>query len=599
MLNSKKKNHSMKINTHSVKNILNLNSDNKEEIKLFAKRFGITLKDKELDLNLSLIEVKILYSILECFTLTNYSGNINPISLDKAKKDLCFFKEKNEKGTFDNSFKKVKDLPRIRLSNNELIQLIGGDVNNRMTRSRIIQSCYELSSKQFTLFYKRLKKDQEDNIVLDEKHKYSFETVLTRGFLFSFSIVDEGKKDTYFEIILHPMFLDQIDSFFIFVQKNWIKEVNDLPKVKTSKYIFSFLLFLSYEFEIMRKKKTFSKNIKVNWKDLVRILRMPVSWIKDKRKTKELFNEIYQVSKELGYLFDYSQEGDLEELTLNKLKFYSPENKKEKKHLIGKSISKENSKQIDLKVVNSDEDSFVNAYHSEILKISPQYDFSCSNGEKENMLNLVSNWVEKYPLKLIIKGMKDLLNDSFWGGRLTNYKLFVNNFPKAWIEWITKNGEILKKKEIEEEEKKLSEILEKNKMLITKLAKENKISVEFSKVGFLFNFEDGSKSRLIKMSLVESILLEEAKKTILETKDLIEINKKNTDIVIEKFKENKFIDILKISNGVLISLKLDLISFKKLQKKNWQIEKKFSISNFEKSVTDTAMRLEKNYHNFG
>ena len=593
--NATEKEDIIKMSMHSVRNMLNLNSNSVDEIRDFAKKFKINLKDSDLGFDLSFLEMKVLYGLLRAFTMTCYNGNTDCVEIDEAKKKLCTSNEEEDFELF-NHYKKISSIPKLKLTSKDLIKLIDSENKERKTNQRIINCLYSMSSKSFTFFYKRLEKDANDNPILKKDGKFSFEKVLSRGSLFSFLMIEKEDKETLFEVILNPMFLDQIDSFFMIIQKDWFQQVKSiLNKRKIPKFLFSFLLFISYEFENSRRKNKANDSIKLDWKLLSDILKIPPSQKMKKTYTRNMLKEIYEISKELGYILDYNQSDEGEdEFLLNASKFYDPSIKS-----LSEKEEEEQQDHQECKVTTSDEEELIKLYHSEILAISPRIVFSSKGFGQYEMVDFLSNFLKSHSVELVKVALKDLLNHNYWGGRLTCYKLFINNFSKAWTEWFTKKGKEIKK-DIEklEVQKILSDTVEENKTSLKKLAKKAQVEVEFSQRECIFIFEDESKSSPINISGVIQNFVEESKKVIDQTKNTIKKNKKQAEKIVEQFNNNKIMNVSIVQTGIRISIKDDLLSFEKVAS-NWITVKKFSVKDFQKAVSFSAHQMESHYRRTG
>ena len=330
---TKEKNEKMKstqIGLHSLKNMLGnerqLSLFSEHKPKEFAEAYGIELKREitKFGIDLTDTQLRVMEGILYGFSKTRYEGNVEPI--DKLEES----KEKYPLGNIPDSYKYIEKLPRLRVSQSEILEWAGVNKNSISEKARAIEALQYLGTTQFCFYYSRLALDANGKACQDKEGRWKKEEVMAVDTLFTISVVrdKETKILQYYEIIPSPIFLDQRESYFMLVPYNWREEVRKLVgERKASSYTFRFLLFLRYQFELRRRSQKEKKPYCIKWssEEIAIAIKMPESVYKG-RKThaSKTLEDVYSVAKQLGYLTHYERTEPVDILWLNEEKYYSP-----------------------------------------------------------------------------------------------------------------------------------------------------------------------------------------------------------------------------------------------------------------------------------
>ena len=266
-------------------------------------------------------QCRVLEGILKGFTQTSYKGNVNHVSRD------AYLKEK-EDVNLSNMCKYLKTIPKLRITQSELLRYLGIERNSIASISRAIEALHELNDRHYSFFYERKALDGSGNQILDKQGKPLIEEVTGRGPLITVLEVNHqgSNRVDYYEIIPNPIFLDQRETYCMLIPSNWRDEVQALVgKKKTSSYTFMFLIFLRYAFElIIRKRNQDSYELRFEPEEIASILKISDSVIKrNKKRMFSILENAYETAKRLGYLEDYDMGQYLHVLKLNEDKYIS------------------------------------------------------------------------------------------------------------------------------------------------------------------------------------------------------------------------------------------------------------------------------------
>src|SRR5690348_2703663 len=144
------------ISLHSVKNFLgsrqqlSLFSDYK--IKEFAETYGISVNREfsRFGVDLTDMQQKMTEAILHGFTKTNYKGNLDP--LEKP----ILAKEKYPHGNLPNSYKYLNQLPRLRVTQAQILKWGGVNPKSAGDIQDALKSLKHLGTTQYCFYYTRL-----------------------------------------------------------------------------------------------------------------------------------------------------------------------------------------------------------------------------------------------------------------------------------------------------------------------------------------------------------------------------------------------------------------------------------------------------------
>jgi len=330
------------IGLHSVQNMLG----NETQITLFNSCLleklpnGENLSDKisRFGIELTDLQSKIMEGILRGFTETNYKGNIEP------KDPSQIAKEKYAKGDLPPTYKYVKKIPRLQVTQSQLLDWAGINRNSIAEIQRALEALSHLGMTQYCFYYDRLAYDRNGVPERKKNGDWKKEEVMAVDTLFTIKYVrdKESKILKHYEIEPSPIFLDQRDSYFMLIPYNWREEVCTIVgNKKASSYTFRFLLFLRYQYEIQRRtgKKKPPLSLKRSWEEIAVAIKMPESFYKrQKARAMKIVEDAYSVAKSLGYLIDYKK-GEKDLLIFNEEKYYP--HPKQRKTLTVDSISPE------------------------------------------------------------------------------------------------------------------------------------------------------------------------------------------------------------------------------------------------------------------
>ena len=322
--------YNLRISLHAVSNIIGAPKEpslfSKDTPLDYVKSYGTILKNSitEFGINLTDTQLKLMEGILLGFSQTNYAGNIEP----KEKKDLA--KDEYKFGVLPAMYDNVTLIPRIRVSQREIMILAGININSIASWERGLEAIRHLGTKQFYFYYERTAKNRNGKFIKDEKGKYKKEEVYAVDTLFK--IKDVTDKATgrflYYEIEPSGIFLDQIENYFLLIPYNWREEIKELKgDKKVSAYLVRFLYFLIREYEIKRRKNA-PYVIKYSWEMMADTIKMPQNFYKNQKKRANIIIEdAYKTALELGYLKSYKRT-EVDELILNPEKYYTPKKDK-------------------------------------------------------------------------------------------------------------------------------------------------------------------------------------------------------------------------------------------------------------------------------
>ena len=426
MFLNKNEDRATQIGLHSVKNMLgsemqlSLFSDytleklsNLSGIKLVGKidRFGIDLTD---------IQFKIMEGVLRGFTETNYKGNIEPIKTDKIENDKHF------DGELPQIYKYLKEIPRLRATQSNIMDWAGVNKNSISEKERAVEALGHLGTAQYCFYYDRLAYDQDGVPEKDRSGRWKKEEVTAVDSLFTIKEIREDQSGIlkYYEIEISPIFLDQRESYFVLIPYNWREEVKAiLGNRKTSSYIFRFLLFLRYQYEVRRRspklKSPFS--LKLAWEEIAVAIKMPESVYKrQKARAYKVLGDAYSVAKQLGYLNDYERDGYSDVLIFNAEKYYP------KSETIVFPQKQEG-------VFSVDAERLFEFFHSEKMKIDKGHTLPVGITKKDHLQEF-ENLIKSRSVDEIFNVIKWGLSTKYWCTRLGTPAKLKSYFSEAICE---------------------------------------------------------------------------------------------------------------------------------------------------------------------
>ena len=318
---------STKIGIHSVRNLLgsrkqlDLFSDHDTR---FSKEHGVPLQGKieRFGVDLSDFQMRVVEGILRGFSETNYKGNLTPL-------DSNSLIEEKFSGKTPNAYKYIDEVPRIKVTQAQLLEWSGINRGSMASVRRALMALEDLGVQQYCFYYDRIALDDNRNPI-KSKNGWKMEEVNVVDTLFTIKTIRTEKtgRVQYYEITPSSVFLDQRESYFMLIPYNWRQEVRQLyGNKKTSSYLFRFLLFLRYQYEIKRRSKNEAPPycIQLSSEEICIALKMPKSvYTRNPKRANQILDDAYSVAQSLGYLLDFERMDYCDKLMLNESKFYTP-----------------------------------------------------------------------------------------------------------------------------------------------------------------------------------------------------------------------------------------------------------------------------------
>lgn len=330
-----------KMSFHAVRQLFtpkNMPTTSPEQIKLdWVQKTGVPI-ERDIDrygIDLTNIQYKVMEGILAAFSKTQYKGNLpSKLVTESLREQNIRFKDK---GSIPEIYKNIVQIPRIQITQRDLMRMSGIDENNKSEMIDGLEALAYLSTTQFCFYYTRMAVNQDGKPLFQEKsNDYKKEEVQAIDKLFTVKQVrdEETKAFKYYEITPSPIFLDQLDGYFLLVPRGWMEEVRSKVGVKrASSYTIRFLLYLRFAFEDRRRinskpstKKKLKYEIKSDWRQLAKELKMPQSvYVGQRKRALALMEDAYSTALQLGYLTAYERgDDDICTLVLNAEKYPAP-----------------------------------------------------------------------------------------------------------------------------------------------------------------------------------------------------------------------------------------------------------------------------------
>ena len=302
---------------------------------------------------------KILFCVLGLLTETDYQGNYQKPVSNKDKEELRLG---SSAPTLGGPYKNIRQTPVLRIEKNELMQKSGFDPSKKSDRRDFGLALNALGNDRCFLIWKRFKRDENGRRqVVGQKFykdkngrtrtkggKTEYELASKIGTILDITplIVPDNPKRVFFEIEVHPVFLDEISpeyggerGYFILVPKDALEQIEQAYRRRTQiksgpvppviqNLLFWFRLRVQ---EIQTKNKNpFTRyqrgsKFRIKYLSLCEYLAIPVdSARKNKSRHQQNLSLGIEIGKELGYLKDGGQtiqDGDEYFFELN-LEFY-------------------------------------------------------------------------------------------------------------------------------------------------------------------------------------------------------------------------------------------------------------------------------------
>ena len=300
----------------------------------YSQKFGIDVVNKidKYGINLNETQLKVMEGLLKAFTDTNYKGNTSSKSKDEIVSE---YSKINHSEHLPKAYNNITEIPRIQIGQRELLRLSGINDNSRGLAQKGIEALNYLGFTQFCFYWIRLAYDKNGKPEKDPKTgNYKKEEVQAIDTLFKVKLVkdEQTKEFKYYEIEPSVVFLDQVNNYFLMIPYNWREEVKkQVGKKRASSYTFRLLLYLRYQYEVIRRYNKSHKHkkeyiINQSWEDIAQALKMPETIYKRNReRALKILDEAYKTAKELEYLKGYKRTQAVDILELNPDKYYNPE----------------------------------------------------------------------------------------------------------------------------------------------------------------------------------------------------------------------------------------------------------------------------------
>lgn len=305
--------------------------------RLWAERLrkkGYDLEGGAPGLNLTEAQSKALFALQKILHQTEYNGNMGTTDLTQDKSIFQGFQFEGR-------------IPNIKFSPAQYLEAFG--VTKRKTsrgfmefsqndRREAINALRSLGDIKFPICYERKVQKKEKG----GKYKEVTQNICVIDTLFKIAFgfdddldIEKAEHKAIIGILPSPVFVDQIDRYFLQKPANLYDDIKKITKGKHSRFIPAFLEYLIVNGE-MKRRQNASYIIKIGFKELAGKLRMDAD-IEKRRwsRIKKNLADCYRVAKELGYLISSqtikgTTKEEIEELTLNTEKFLRAETVAEK-----------------------------------------------------------------------------------------------------------------------------------------------------------------------------------------------------------------------------------------------------------------------------
>lgn len=427
-LDNNEKEQATVIGLNSVKNLLGheyqLALFDNDYIQSFSKTYGIQVQEKidRFGIDLTDIQARVMEGVLRGFSLTNYKGNTIPLEKSDLVRDKYAF------GDLPSTYKYVNDIPCLKATQGQILKWAGVNINSIAEKERALEALKHLATAQYCFYYDRMALDKNGKPEKGSDGKWKQEEVMAIDTLFVIKEIRNKPNGNleYYEIIPSPIFLDQRESNFMLIPYNWREEVRAVVgSKKASSYTFRFLLFLRYQYELMRRsnhEEQKSFKIVCHWEEVAIAIKMPESVYKRKKeRALKILDDAYFVAKELGYLIEYSREDTLDTLILNQRKYYSSEI----------SSYEEGQKKL-INKFSTNAYLLLDFFNEEKLKNDPKY--KVSESLKLSYLREFENLLQVWSKEEIIKVISWGLRLKLWHNRLNSPTKLRQNIHEAMKE---------------------------------------------------------------------------------------------------------------------------------------------------------------------
>lgn len=305
---------------HGAYQVLCYIKDNPEDIKkkviAYSDKTGYKINNKNTIQKSGLIanetQLKVFYAIIDKLSDTNYKGHkqmhihnfVNNFLIKKYPKvGSNFFY-----GTNESPYKNIPFIPGIIITQKELIVRAGYNPRKQRDKQLVVEALDYLATHQFYFFWDRaIMKDGKPEKNRDGSPKKEH-IEYVGNILHVLKSRSDRDKLKYYEIYPSACLLDQNESYFMLIHKDWLDNITKKIKRRVSRYTLLFLFWLYDEADKMKrynKKYEITKSIE----EMAIILNMPESLYKKKKKEAwQIIQNAMQVAYFLGYIDQISIE---------------------------------------------------------------------------------------------------------------------------------------------------------------------------------------------------------------------------------------------------------------------------------------------------
>jgi len=274
------------------------------------------------------LEFRVIEAILKAFSDTNYKGNMPAKSIMEVVGDSS-----DGFGT-PAPFKNLREIPIIKQTKTDILKRANLDPNNGANIQRITDILEnKLPTWLLCFYWTRLARDENGTPLKDHRGNWKKEDVSMVDFPLKVKTVRDLETGSfkYYEIQPSPVFLDEVDSYFVCIPYNLREDIKAVSGKNTiSSYTYKLMLEIIRRYEYIRNYNQRHKDkklykISLSYKDLTNILKMPPSLVTTKKdRVYKIFDETYDIAKKMNYLNSFKRDNDIEILTLNPEGFYNP-----------------------------------------------------------------------------------------------------------------------------------------------------------------------------------------------------------------------------------------------------------------------------------
>lgn len=426
---------STQIGLHTVRNVLG----EQNQINLFhnhhieySEEYGVELSGSisRFGVDLTDMQLRVMEGILHGFSRTGYQGNFTPKSRDEIV-------EERFGGKIPLAYQNVTELPILRVKQSEILEWAGVNRNSIAAWGRAVDAINSLGTTQFCFYYDRLVYE-DGKPVRDKEGGWKKEQVTSVDALFTIKEVREKESGVlkYYEITPSPIFLDQRESYFMMVPFNWREEVRQLyGNKKASGYLFLFLIWLRYQFELKRRSRRVKLPYQIKWspEDIARAIKMPEGTIKLRKKQMlSVLYDSYSVAQKLGYLTDIEIHEHVHVLTLNTEKYFGSSGE----FALDKALKQMSRPETNEKIQAAGE--LFARFHELRKSLDPQHKIPIGARKSTEEL-LLMDLLDVRTSSSITDVMSWAVERKFWCSRLSTVARLKQHFDEAFAEMELEN----------------------------------------------------------------------------------------------------------------------------------------------------------------